>query len=61
MRPKVKDGVEMIAARLVAIAGVIAHNDHLEDIDDVDDPTPEDLNTAEAAGNAAADALWPPS
>ena len=34
----------MIGARLAAIAGVIAHDDHLEDIDDLDDPTPEDLN-----------------
>ena len=60
LRPKVKDGAEMIAARPAAIAGVIAHNDHPEDIDDLDDPTLEDLNAVEAAGKAAADALWPP-
>ena len=60
LRYKVKDGAEMIAARPAAIVGVIVHNDHLEDIDDPDDPTPEDLNAPEAAGKAAADTLWPP-
>ena len=53
-----KDEAEMIAARPAAIAGVIAHDDHLEDIDDPDDPTLEDLNAAEAVGKAPADALW---
>ena len=57
LHPKVKDGEEMIAARPAAIAGVVAYDDHLEDIDD---PTPQDYNAVKAAGKAAADTLWPP-
>ena len=49
----------MIAARPAAIAGVIAHDDNLEDIDDLNDLTLEDLNAAKVAGKAAAHILWP--
>ena len=61
MRPKVKDGEKIIAVRPVAIAGIIAYNDYLKDIDDPYNSTLEDLNGAEALGKAAADALWPPT
>ena len=55
-----KDYEEMIATRPAAIAGTIVHNNYLEDINDLHDPTIEDPNAAKVARKAAADALWPP-
>ena len=57
LRPKIRDGEEMIAARPALDAGVVACDAYLQGIVD---PTLAQVNAARAAGQAAADALWPP-
>ena len=54
LRPKIRDGEEMIAARPALDAGVVACDAYLQGIVD---PTLAQVNATRAAGEAAADAL----
>ena len=58
LRPKIRDGEEMIAARPALDTMVVACDTYLQGIVD---PTLAQVNAVRAAGQAAADALWPPS
>ena len=57
LRPKIRDGEEMIAARPALDARVVACDAYLQRIVA---PTLAQVNAARAAGQVAADALWPP-
>ena len=57
LRPKIRDGEAMIAARPALDAGVVVCDAYLQSIVD---PTLAQVNAARAAGQVAADALWPP-
>ena len=57
LRPKIRDGEQIIAVRPALDAGVIACDAYLQRIVD---RTFAQLNAARAAGQVAADALWPP-